>query len=243
MEILTGKNLAKPYRLLIYGSPGVGKSTLANTAKKPIFLDVEDGISQIDTHKTNQIKSIKDLSDAITWLINNTGEYSTVVIDTIDAFDAVIANELCTNNSKQSLSDFSYGQGYDLLNQKWRKIINGLDMLIAKGYNIILLAHHQIKRFEDPTSEGWDKILLRMHAKPAASLMGWVDSMWYYDFEKVFSSAKSGEKKKVLATGSRILHTRNKAAFDGKCRYGTPEKIEVNDKFTLSVFEDKIKGN
>jgi hypothetical protein len=242
MEILRGRNLEKPYRLLIYGCAGVGKSTLANTATKPIFLDVEDGISQLDADKTNQIKSIKDLTDSITWLINNTGEYSTVIIDTIDAFDAVIANELCTKNSKESLSDFSYGQGYDLLNQKWRKIITGLDMLVAKGYNVILLAHHQIKRYEDPTSEGWDKILLRMHTKPAATLMGWVDSMWYYDFERMFSNAKSGEKKKVLATGSRILHTRNKASFDAKCRYGTPEKIEVNEKFNLSFFEEKIRS-
>ena len=45
--IMTGK-AQQPPRLMIYGSEGVGKSTFAASAPKPIFVQTEDGLSEID---------------------------------------------------------------------------------------------------------------------------------------------------------------------------------------------------
>ena len=45
-SIHSGK-CSKPPRLLIYGSEGIGKSTLGASAPKPIFVPTEDGLDQI----------------------------------------------------------------------------------------------------------------------------------------------------------------------------------------------------
>ena len=37
-----------PPRLLMYGTEGIGKSTTAAAAPKPIFIPTEDGLDQID---------------------------------------------------------------------------------------------------------------------------------------------------------------------------------------------------
>ena len=37
--------------LLIYGPPGIGKSTLASLAPKPIFIDVENGLRRLKVEK------------------------------------------------------------------------------------------------------------------------------------------------------------------------------------------------
>ena len=37
-----------PPRLLIYGTEGIGKSTTASQAHRPIFIPTEDGLDQID---------------------------------------------------------------------------------------------------------------------------------------------------------------------------------------------------
>ena len=42
---------AQPPRIMIYGSEGVGKSTFAASAPKPIFIQTEDGLGEIDCRK------------------------------------------------------------------------------------------------------------------------------------------------------------------------------------------------
>ena len=42
-QVKTGKE-AQPPRIMIYGSEGVGKSTFAASAPKPIFIQTEDGL-------------------------------------------------------------------------------------------------------------------------------------------------------------------------------------------------------
>ena len=39
---------AQPPRIMIYGSEGVGKSTFAALAPNPVFVQTEDGLSEID---------------------------------------------------------------------------------------------------------------------------------------------------------------------------------------------------
>ena len=46
-SITTGRQ-PQPPRIMIYGSEGVGKSTFAASAPKPIFVQTEDGLSEID---------------------------------------------------------------------------------------------------------------------------------------------------------------------------------------------------
>ena len=42
-KLTTGKTPAPP-RVLIYSDPGVGKSSFAATAPKPVFIPLEDGL-------------------------------------------------------------------------------------------------------------------------------------------------------------------------------------------------------
>ena len=49
--ILTGKQ-TKPRRTMVYGIHGVGKSTFASQAPRPIFIQTEEGLNGIDTQKS-----------------------------------------------------------------------------------------------------------------------------------------------------------------------------------------------
>ncbi len=43
-------------RVLIYGENGVGKSTLASCFPNPLFLNIEDGVGDLDVDSTSVIK-------------------------------------------------------------------------------------------------------------------------------------------------------------------------------------------
>ena len=81
MKINKGKT-AKARRMLIYGEPGVGKSTLASRFPHPVFINLEDGIRDLECDHTDLVKSFREFQDCLVALAST--DYATVVVDTVD---------------------------------------------------------------------------------------------------------------------------------------------------------------
>ena len=59
-NVITGKQPVPP-RLMIYGSEGVGKSTFASNAPKAVFIQTDDGLSEIDCAKLPVVTTYDEL--------------------------------------------------------------------------------------------------------------------------------------------------------------------------------------
>lgn len=86
--------------LMVYGDPGVGKTTLASTTPNPLFLDVDGGLMSV-AHKDFDVVEvgkhqsvIQDLEDAYMLLIGSEHSYETIVVDTITELQRKLADEL-----------------------------------------------------------------------------------------------------------------------------------------------------
>ena len=230
-----------PYRAALYGPPGIGKSTTANSADKPIFFNFEDALHHIDCYKTNHIKTF----DNFKYLLGQVtygeykGQFKTIVIDTIDALEDLLAKELCKEHGRPSLGSFGFGQGYDLLNKKWGDILDMLDYA-SREYkmNVILIGHDQIRRYEDPMGDGYDRITLKMHHKSALTLISRMDAVLYMTWEKMVRKTET-KTNKAIGTGKRIIHTIENPAFLAKNRYDLKDRFEVDQNF-FAHFEMKI---
>jgi len=53
-----------PRKILLYGEEGVGKSTFANGAPRTIFLDIEEGLRDIDCEKSDPLGTVGDVINA-----------------------------------------------------------------------------------------------------------------------------------------------------------------------------------
>ena len=71
-----------PPRILLYGTEGIGKSTFASEAPKPIFVQTEDGLAEIDCDEFPLATSFDDVLQALAELRAQAHDYETVVIDT-----------------------------------------------------------------------------------------------------------------------------------------------------------------
>lgn len=222
------RSLAKPARLIVYGVPGVGKTTLAAGAPSPIFIPVEDGLVGMDVPAFPKCDSYDDVCQAMGTLINEEHDFKTVVLDSADVLEPMIHDAVCAEGGKNSIGDFSYGKGYELALDKWRELLRGLDRMRDNGMMVIVLAHSTIVRFESPESDGYDRHQMRLHKKANAVLHDWADAVLFANHETRVVSASGGDRKRGVSTGRRVLHTVEQAAWMAKNRFGMEPTIELS---------------
>jgi hypothetical protein len=218
---------------MIYGSAGLGKSTWASEAPKPFFLDFEDGLARIGCDRSPVITSYDELSKAIGFALGS--DYQTIVLDTADALEKLLTSHVCTKAGKESLADFGYGKGEVALRQEWTKVINVVLRLKAKGKNVIMIAHEQIQRHDDPSSDSYDRYTLNLDKRAAPAIAAAMDAVFFARYETIVRARdekKDNSKMRAVGTGKRLLHTTETPAWIGKNRFGLPPVVPM----TSAVF-------
>ena len=107
-SIITGKE-KKPPRICIYGEHGIGKSTFAAKFPKPIFIQTEDGLNQIDCAKFPLAKKLTDVVMYLETLKVQDHDYKTVVIDSLDWLEKLAQEYICKQENRNSIADFGRG--------------------------------------------------------------------------------------------------------------------------------------
>ena len=196
---------------------------------KPIFLDAEDGLMGIDVDSFPQIETYEQLEEYIRVLINESNGYKTVVLDTMSSIEKLIWDRVCRDHDKASIELFGYAKGYVLAMTYWEKILTGLELLRKKGIAPVLLAHSEIKTFNSPVVEPYDKYVLKLHRHAANRLTEWCDNIFFGDHRIIVSQKGEGFNKKAkgVGQGERVLYTEERPAFLAKSRMVLPFEIEI----------------
>lgn len=239
-SVSKGIQFGKGIKTLIYGVEGVGKSTLASKFPKAVFLDTEgstDKYNFVERYPTPT--SIAMLVDECNDIATS-GEYQTIVIDTFDKVEQMIADELCTKSNKQSLEDFGYGAGYSELDERVGKLLNFFQDLVNKGINITILAHAKTKNFDSPLGDGsYTRYELKLGAKTtqrtASFLKEWADMILFCNYKVQVIENK--DKKKHGYGGERCMYTTHSPAYDAKNRFGLDNELPLDFKSIEHIFK------
>ena len=229
---------AKPPRIIVHGTEGVGKSTFASHAPKPIFIQCEDGLDEIDCEKFPLATSYDDIVAALTELRTGQHEYETVVVDSVDWLERLIWDKLCTQYGVNSIEqvDGGYAKGYTHALMYWREIVDRLNILRnERGMVILLIAHSKVERFEDPESSPYDRYSPRLHKHAAALLSEWSDAVLFATRKIRTQSEDVGfNRKRTIAHaigkdgGDRILRCVGGPSCVAKNRYGIVEELPLS---------------
>ena len=138
----------------------------------------------------------------------------------------------CKDNGWASIEDPGYGKGYVAATDYWRQYIDGLNALRDdKGLTVIQIAHTDIKRFDSPEHEPYDRYVIKLHTRAAALLQEHSDVVLFANYRISTVKSDVGFNKKVtraLGSGERVLYTAERPAFLAKNRYGLPDVLPLD---------------
>jgi hypothetical protein len=215
-----------PVRCVIYGTEGIGKSTLAAQFPNPVILDTEDGTGRIDCARVVCHDSFT-MESALLDLIGDPQGFKTVVIDSADWAERQILEQLLKKAGKRSIEDFGFGKGYTMLAEACSRILGLGDQLIGKGVNVVFVAHATIKRTSPPDeTDGYDRYELKLTRQTGPLFKEWSDLLLFCNYKTKLVEGSDGRKK---ATGgkTRLMYAERSAAYDAKNRYGLPAEMPM----------------
>lgn len=217
-----------PPRILIAGPEGIGKSTIASQSPNPLFICSEDGLTGLEHVARLSPAGLDELNQLLDELSRDAAGYKSLVIDTADWLERMIYEGICKRDGKANIEDYGYGKGYTIAEQELVTILSKLD---AIRHNqklwIIVLSHVQIRTFQDPRGDSWDRYEMKGNKKFTGIFREWPDACLFAVFE-VFKTKDKGSQKEKTIGGDRVLHTQWSPAWDAKNRLNLPDSIPLN---------------
>lgn len=239
MNITSGKQ-ARSQRVVIYGTEGIGKSTLAAQFPDPLFIDTEGSTSNMDVKRMDKPTSWTMLMNQIAFVKANPTVCNTLIIDTIDWAETLAIESVCAQHGKKGIEDFGYGNGYTYVREEFGRFLNKLQELVDIGINVVLTAHSQLRKFEQPDEDGaYDRYELKLGKKTSSQtapvVKEWCDLLLFCNYKTMVMTSES--KKKKATGGQRVMYTTHHPAWDAKNRHGLPDELPMDYAAIAHIFE------
>ena len=248
MEIISGK-VKKPFNVLLYGQPGAGKSSWASHAPSPIFI-ASDELDELDVDRLPHVTTYKAVMDQLTWIEKEKHNYKTVVIDTIDAIEAIVHQEILSKEKSDKTRSMNkacggYGNAFNV-SLDWMTAIR--DTLIRirhnKKMNIITICHSVTSVTNDPLlGDSYTEYDLSLHKHVQSLFVDWVSAVLFIAFDV----NKADNDKFAYGSGKRFIYTQKKPGFEAKNRYHLDAVLACPEENPFSSFwagyTNYFKGN
>ena len=235
MDIIRGK-VNRAQKVVIYGPEGIGKTTLASRFPEPLFCDTEGGSNHMDVARTPAPTSWTMLLATVKEVVNTPGLCKTFVLDTADWAERLCIEHVCSLHEKKGVEDFGYGKGYVYVYEEFGKLLNLLNNVIQCGIHVVISAHAQLRKFEQPDELGsYDRYELKLSKKTGAQVADmikeWCDILLFLNYRTIVvnvdgNGAAKGKNK--AQGGQRVMYTTHTPSWDAKNRHGLPEELPMD---------------
>lgn len=205
----------------VYGTGGIGKTTLVAGAPGVVFIDLAKETEDIDAERISGIDSWKDLRALLQ--SNELDTAKTIAIDSATAAEEMCRAHICATvpvgtrgTVAKSIEDYGFGKGATFLAEEWRRFLSDLNRHREAGRNIILTAHERIGKVPNPNGDDYIRYEPRLYSDKNASLMHitkeWADHVLFLSYDVASSDGKA------KGSGSRTIYTTETATHLAKSR-------------------------
>lgn len=242
MEIIKGK-IASAKKVVIYGPEGIGKSTFASRFPEPVFIDTEGSTKDMDVSRFPKATSWTMLKEQLIYVKTNPSVCRTLVIDTVDWAEQLCVEFILNKYQKSGIEEFGYGNGYVYVKEEFGRFLNFLQDIVDAGVHVVLTAHAQMRKFEQPDEMGaYDRYELKLGKKTSSQtsplVKEWSDMLLFVNYKTYSVAADRDGKKHKAQGGTRTMYTTHHPCWDAKNRYGLPEEVVFDYQSIAHIIEN-----
>lgn len=243
MKIIRGKQPGAK-KVVIYGPEGIGKSTFASRFPDPVFIDTEGSTKDMDVARTEAPSSWAMLLEQVKYVKEHPEVCRTLAVDTIDWAERMCVDHICAAHQKKGVEDFGYGKGYVYVKEEFGRFLDMLAEAAEAGVNVVLTAHAQIKKFEQPDEMGsYDRWELKLGQKTASQtsplVKEWADMLLFANYKTHSVAVDDKGQKRKAQGGKRVMYASHHPCWDAKNRYGLPDEMDFDYAGIAHVIEPK----
>ncbi|WP_100961011.1 ATP-binding protein [Bosea sp. FBZP-16] len=232
-----------PPVLSMYGTGGVGKTSLALEFPSPLYL-YTDGEAPPDgvDFTPAPIESFADLMDPdegyFSQLLSGEHDFKTVVVDSVDAFEPMLWAATCKRQGWDSIdsndkgSPTAFGKGYLAADDEWRDVMAAAGAVARSGLYVIFILHSEAKTFNDPLVDSYDRYKPKLQKRAVDIVTEKSDALLFLNRRHTLKTVDGkgfGAKKETRPEGKsgeeRLIYTDERAGFLAKNRMSMPGVI------------------
>ena len=136
--------LVETTKALIYGQPGIGKSTLALSYPNPLMIDCDRGIHRVDTSVLSDTVEVNNWEDVDEVLNEDLSPYQTIIFDTGGKLIDFMTEFLIRMNPKLTQTDGTFSlKGYGARKQMFSQLLTRLQTMRK---HVVFVAHEREER-------------------------------------------------------------------------------------------------
>ena len=244
------------FYVILYGPPGIGKSSLAarmssgtteeNNDKKSLFIihPEEQGINELKSGNPEEYTRVGVMPPIPTWeaLLNVNNwlatskeqelheKYETIVYDSLTGFET-IGTKFCAeqdfHGDYSSTGFFSYGKGpKTFATRYWTDFLRSISLVRANGFNIVLICHSQDNITTNAMGDDYYQRTLMLGKDDIPRTTAAAEHIILMDQKSLID--KENLKSKSVGEGMRLMYCSPAPAHVAKGK-GLPTMISMGD--------------
>ena len=244
----TDRSPRQPGRILIYGAPGIGKTSIAAAFPNPIFLLTrgEDGLVNLINHGRVQpakffaqesglpqfAETWEDVIGAIEELLAVPHDHKTFVLDTMNGAERLCHEHVCRRDYAGNWGEsgfVGYHRGYGTAVNDWRQLLQLLtDLGQKRGMTVVSLLHSSVRDIPNPMGARFEQWIPALHKSTWEATAGWCNMILFAQ-QRIFVSDDVKGRRGKAHTGGRVLCCTGAGPFESKNQHGLPDEIEMGN--------------